>query len=82
MERLEAIESRGFALDFNELREKTALLNRSFASQVAPVNGIYGVTETIRDNGDVVRTGKNELGHAYREYYHDGKIYKRYDLFF
>ena len=80
MERLEAIEARGFELDFNELREKTALLNRSFDSQVEPVNGIYGVTETIRDNGDVVRTGKNELGHAYREYYHDGKIYKRYDL--
>ena len=80
MERLEAIESRGFELDFNELREKTALLNRSFDSSVEPVNGIYGVTETIRDNGDIVRTGKNELGHAYREYYHDGKIYKRYDL--
>ena len=80
MERLEAIESRGFELDFNELREKTALLNRSFDSSVEPVNGIYGVTETVRDNGDIVRTGKNELGHAYREYYHDGKIYKRYDL--
>lgn len=80
MERLEAIESRGFELDFNELREKTALLNRSFDSEVEPVNGIYGVTETVRDNGDIVRTGKNELGHAYREYYHDGKIYKRYDL--
>lgn len=80
MERLEAIESRGFELDFNELREKTALLNRSFESRVEPVNGIYGVTETVRDNGDVVKTGKNEYGHAYREYYHDGKIYKRYDL--
>lgn len=80
MERLEAIESRGFELDFNELREKTALLNRSFESSVEPVNGIYGITETLRDNGDIVRTGKNEFGHAYREYYHDGKIYKRYDL--
>lgn len=77
---IEAIESRGFELDLNELREKTALLNKSFDSQIEPVNGIYGVTETIRDNGDIVRTGKNDLGHAYREYYHDGKIYKRYDL--
>ncbi len=80
MERIEAIESRGFDFDLSEIREKTALLNKSFTSHIEPVNGFYGVTETIKDNGDIVRTGKNDLGHSYREYYHDGQIYKRYDL--
>jgi len=80
MEHIETIESQGFELNFNELREKTALLNKSFESQVKPVDGFYGVTETVKDNGDVVRTGKNDNGHAYREFYHDGKIYKRYEV--
>ena len=80
MEQIETIESRGFDLNFNELREKTALLNKSFDSKIKPVNGIYGIAETLKENGDIIRTGKNDLGHSYREYYHDGKIYKRYDL--
>ena len=80
MGRIEAIEAQGFEFDLSEIREKTALLHKSFDSRVEPVDGFYGVTETIRDNGDIVRTGKNDYGHAYREYYHDGQIYKRYDL--
>lgn len=74
------VEARGLDLSISEFREKMALLNQSFKSQIEPVNGMYGVTEKVRYDGDIVRTGKNELGHACREYYRDGRLYKRYDL--
>lgn len=79
MERIETIESRGFDLNFNELREKTALLNRSFGSQIEPVNGVYGVTETLK--GDVlIRRGKTESGNTYREFIRNGTTYQYHEL--
>ena len=80
IERIDIIESKGLDFSTVEFREKMAILNQNFKSQIEPVNGMYGATESIKYNGDTVRTGKNDLGHACREYYRDGQIYKRYDL--
>lgn len=59
-------------------KEKLDSFNKFFNSKLAPESGIYGVTEILKDNGVVEKLGKNELGHAFKEYYNsDGQLYRR-----
>lgn len=77
MERIDIIESKIFKLETNDFKEKLALFNKKFDTKVEPINGMYGVTEKVNYNGDIVRTGKNEAGHTYKEYYNNDKLYMR-----
>ena len=67
----------GFKLD---LTEKLDALHQSFVSKVKPERGVYGVTEKLRDDGVLVKTGKNELNHTFREYYKDGNIFRKREI--
>ncbi len=63
------------------IKEKLESFNKSFTSQVKPESGIYGVTETVKDNGVVERIGINELGHKYKEYYNpNGQLYQTREI--
>ena len=78
---LDAIEATAFSPKEIDLQEKMMLLNRRFATKLTPENGIYGITETLKDNGVVERLGVNEFGHKVKEYIRDGQIYKRREIF-
>lgn len=78
MGRIDAIESKGLKVDFSEIREKTALMNKQFESKVEPVREMYGATETVKDGVTILR-GKNEAGNGYREYIYDGKTYQYHE---
>lgn len=77
LDALDAIERDSLRPKEADLREGLEKLNKCFATKVAPENGGYGVSEIIKDNGVVERLGKNELGHTFKEYYSDGKLYMK-----
>lgn len=79
--RIETIESNAFKPTEIELKEKMIFMNKSFTSKLTPENGIYGITETVKDNGVVERLGINEFGHKYKEFFLDGLIKKRFEIF-
>lgn len=74
---LDAIEQDALRPKETDIREGLEKLNKCFATKVAPENGVYGVSEIVKDNGIVERLGKNELGHTFKEYYSDGKLYMK-----
>lgn len=76
----DAIEANAFSPTEIDIREKMAVLNKSFLTKLTPENGIYGYTETIKDNGVVERLGVNEFGHKVKEYIQNGQIYKRREI--
>ena len=75
MTSFDAVEATAFSPTEIDIREKMAVLNRSFLTKLTPENGIYGYTETVKDNGVVERLGVNEFGHKVKEYIQDGQIY-------
>ena len=74
---LDAIEQDSLRPKEADFREGLEKLNKCFATKVAPENGVYGVSEVIKDNGIVERLGRTELGHPFKEYYSDGKLYMK-----
>lgn len=77
---LDMIEASAFKTERLDLTEKLIGFHKSFATKLTPENGIYGVTETIKDNGLVERLGTNEFGHRVKEYFVDGQITKRREV--
>lgn len=62
-------------------KEKMDAFNKCFDSKISPESGIYGITETIKENGIIERIGKNDLGHTYKEYFTpEGQIYQKREL--
>lgn len=80
LEALDAIEQDALRPKETDIREGLEKLNKCFATKVAPENGMYGVSEIIKDNGIVERLGKNELGHAFKEYFFDGKLFMKREV--
>lgn len=80
MTSFDAVEATAFSPTEIDIREKMSVLNRSFLTKLTPENGIYGYTETVKDNGVVERLGVNEFGHKVKEYIQDGQIYKRREI--
>lgn len=80
MSSLETIERTAFNKPDISISERLTFINRSYMSYLTPENGIYGVTEVLKDNGLVERIGKNEFGHTYKEYLSDGKLYLRREI--
>ncbi len=75
---LETFDTQAIRLDRTELIEKMNIFNKQFTSKLTPENGIYGVSEIIKDNGTIERIGKNGFGHTFKEYLtSDGSILKR-----
>ena len=54
--------------------DKIKSFNRYFHSKVKPSAGIYGVAETLRDNGILERISRNELGHIRKEYLQNDQL--------
>lgn len=77
LDALDAIEQDALRPKETDIREGLEKLNKCFTTKVAPENGVYGVSEIVKDNGIVERLGKNELGHTFKEYYSDGKLYMK-----
>ena len=77
---LDMIESNAFKTEKLDIIEKLIGLNKSFDTKLTPENGIYGVTETIKDNGLIERLGTNEFGHRVKEYVVDGQLTKRREI--
>ena len=77
MDVLESNVLKSTELDFNE---KMFALNKLFVSKITPENGIYGKTETIRDNGVTERLGINEFGRKIKDYMVGGQLYKQREL--
>ena len=74
---IDAIETKGFEFNLSDIKEQVALLNKKFDSKVQPVDGTYGTTVKVKDNGIVERTTKLGDHHYRREYYNsDGVLYK------
>lgn len=61
---------------FLDAVEKIESFNKNFFSSVSPENGVYGITESVKGNGIVEKTWKNEEGHLNRAYYKDDSLYK------
>ncbi len=81
MNGIEAFDQTAVAVKEIDLREKLSALNKEFKSKLEPENGTYGVQEILKDNGILERIGKNEAGHAFKEYYHEGRLFlKRENL--
>lgn len=77
---LEGLDKSGLSFPEVDINEKLASFNKNFTSHLAPENGIYGLTEVLKENGILERIGKNELGHTFKEYYFDGKITQRKEI--
>lgn len=60
-----------------DLTEKMEMFNKSFKTGLKPENGIYGVTEVLKDDGSVQRTFRNDSGLLTRDYLRDDKIFLR-----
>lgn len=58
-----------------DLIEKLDSLNKCFKTSVSPENGVYGITEIVKDTGVVEKTYRDEKGLLTREYYQNGKIF-------
>lgn len=80
MTNFDVMEANAFMPKEIDLSEKLIGLHKSFSTKLSPENGIYGITETIRDNGVVERLGTNEFGHRVKEYFVDGQITKRREV--
>lgn len=80
MNSFEMIEKSAFATEGINVQEKLAVLNKSFATHLTPENGIYGIKEILKDNGVIEKIGKNELGHTFKEYYQNGKLFRRREV--
>ena len=80
MKQIDVLESQQLDRPHFDLAKHMAVLNGAFFSKITPEQGVYGVREVIKDNGVVERLGKNELGHRYKEYYRDGKIFRRREI--
>ena len=57
-----------------DITDKLAVLNKSFFTRVKPENGVYGITETVKENGLVERLSQNEWGYKRKEYIQDGVL--------
>lgn len=77
---LDMVEASAFKVEKLDMTEKLTGFHNSFATKLTPENGIYGITETIKDNGLVERLGTNEFGHRVKEYVVDGQIIKRREV--
>lgn len=80
MNSFEMIEKSAFATEGINVQEKLAVLNKSFATHLTPEKGVYGITEILKDNGVIEKIGKNELGHTFKEYYQNGKVFRRREV--
>lgn len=76
MGRIESMEYRGFEVNFRDLQEKKALMNKVFTSGIAPTDGIYGESIRVKDNGIVEKLSKTSDGHYHKEYYANGKLFQ------
>ena len=59
-----------------DITERLSVLNKQFFTHVKPENGIYGITEIVKDNGLVERLSINENGYKRKEYFQDGVLTK------
>ena len=75
--KLDSFESDALRAEEVDAQEKLGRLGASFASQVKPENGLYGVNTVDKGNGLTEVTGKNAQGQTYRDYFADGRLYKR-----
>jgi hypothetical protein len=72
---IDVIEAKGLEFNFNDIKEKVALLNKSFDSSVTPVDGTYGTTVRVKDSGVVEKTIKLGDHHYQKEYYNYIKLF-------
>ena len=54
--------------------DKIKAFNSFFHSEVKPSGGIYGVAETLKDNGILERISRNEFGHIRKEYLQNDQL--------
>lgn len=80
MKQIDVLESQQLDRPHFDQVKRMEALNKSFSTKITPEQGVYGVREVVKDNGVVERLGKNELGHCYKEYYRDGKIFRRREI--
>lgn len=73
----EAFEQEALASTKIDLADKLSALNKHFDTSVKPYDGLYGTTRVDKGFGASEVTGKNELGHFFRDYLQDDKLYLR-----
>ena len=71
---IDGIERNAFDKVNFDITDKMAVLNKSFFTRVKPENGVYGITETVKENGLVERLSQNEWGYKRKEYIQDGVL--------
>ena len=59
-----------------DLKDKMETFNKSFQTKLLPENGMYGVTEIIKEDGIVQRTFRNNEGLLRRDYLKNDKLYQ------
>ncbi len=74
---MELIEKNAFVPEGINVKEYLSEFHKAFSSKVTPENGSYGITRIDKGNGLEAFRGKTESGHAFMEYYQDGKITMR-----
>lgn len=78
LESFGSIEKTNFEANSLVVKEKMNVFNKAFQTKLTSENGIYGITEAVKDNGVIQRTGKNEFGHSYKEYItSEGRLFLR-----
>ena len=77
---LDIIEANAYRAEKLDIAEKLTGFHKYFATRVTPENGVYGVTEIIKDSGLVERIGTNAFGHKVKDYIVDGQITKRREI--
>ena len=71
---MELLEKNAFVPEGINVKEYLSKFHKEFSSKVTPENGSYGITRIDKGNGLEAFRGKTESGHAFMEYYQDGKI--------
>lgn len=77
---LDIVEANALRAEKLDIVEKLTGFHKNFVTGVMPENGVFGVTEIIKDNGLVERIGTNEFGHRVKDYIVDGQITKRREV--
>lgn len=75
MTKLDSFEAVALQPSEVEIKENMATMNSAFKSKLAPENGYYGVTESVKDDGTVLRVGSN-AGRKFTGVYVDGQLNK------